>query len=87
MPFIGTGWMKQRGLGGKEMKKAGRMAVCADYRKTFSISETGTVIHKVKKHKRALLVPLNDFYKYFRIQPMRKQTVSSHSSKAALVCI
>ena len=69
------------------MKKAGRMAVCAVYRKSVSISETGTDIHKVQKHKRALLVPLNDLYKYFRIQPMRKQTVSSHSSKAALVCI
>ena len=61
------------------MKKAGR-GLCAGYRKSISISETGTDNHKVQEHKRALFLSLIHLYKDFRIPCKREQTVSSHSS-------
>lgn len=56
------------------MRKAGRMAVCAGYRKSPSMSETGTGIHKDRMHERDLLVSLIDFCKDFRIHPKAKLT-------------
>ena len=61
--------------------------MCAGYRKSTSISETGIDSHKFWKHKRALFMSLIDFCKDFIILKKRKETTSSHSSYATGVCM